>query len=120
MAIITSEAIIDAGSLGRLPIKPGAKLKMGNKTRTPVMGSNRVLGYTEKMESAPSITCTLSDSNAVDKTKLSNFVNETVVLNTNNGQSFVLTEAFVSNELELDTTEGDLEVVFMGTEMIPQ
>lgn len=120
MAIITSEATVDAGSLGRLPVKPGTKYNMGNKTRTAVLGSSGVLGYSEKRENAPSITCTLADSNAVDKVALANFANETVILLTNNGQAFTLTEAFVSNEIEVDTTEGDLEVIFMGTELIPQ
>ncbi|BBN59321.1 phage tail tube protein [Hydrogenovibrio marinus] len=120
MGIITSEALIDAGSLGRLPVKPGAKYKFGKKTRGAVFGNGGVLGHTEKNENVPTITCTLADSDAVDKDALGEFSNETVVLHTNNGQSFVLTGAWVSNDLEVDTNEGDLEVIFMGKKLVRQ
>ncbi len=117
--IITSRGFLDAGSAGRLPTKEGGTVKLGGVTREPVMGDEGVLGHTET-QIAPSIKVTLVDSSALDKEKLKNFAGETLVYSTNNGQQFVLTDAFVSNELELNVKDGTLDVEFYGTECIQQ
>ena len=120
MGVITSRATINAGSLGILSAKPGTTFHMGNAKKDPVMGDNGVLGHTEKFESAPNIKCTLVDMVTTDKTALKNFVDEAVLLETNNGQKFTLTDAWVGNELELNTEDGTLPVEFYGTELIEQ
>lgn len=119
MAIITSSSTIDAGSLGRLPTKEGAKLGFGGKKREAVMGDEGVLGYTEQITGAPYIKCTLADSTETDKQALLNFAGQTVVLMTNNGQKYSLENAFVGNAdaLELNTKDGTLEVEFYGTKL---
>lgn len=119
MGVITSRATINAGGLGILETKPGATYHMGNVKREPVMGDNGVLGYTEKHETAPNIKCTLVDTAKTDKEALSKFVDETIVLETNNGQKITLTSAWVGNELEINTEDGTLPVEFYGTELIP-
>jgi len=117
--IVTSRGFIDAGSIGRLPTKDGTSVNFGGMTREAVLGDEGVLGHTETPV-VPSIKTTLTDTTALDKTKLKNMVDETVVLSTNNGQQFVLTGAFVVNPLELNVKDGTLEVEFQGTECVQQ
>ena len=116
--IITSRGWIDAGSLGRLPTEKGATIIFGNLKREPVMGPEGVIGYTEEFEGAPSIKITVIDSTEVDKNKLKNFIGETLVYNTNNGQQFVLTGAWVGNPLELNVDDGKIAVEFYGTDLV--
>jgi hypothetical protein len=118
--IITSRAFVDAGNLGRLPVKEGATLNFGNLKKEAVMGDEGVLGHTEVFEGAPFIKVTLADSVASDKEKLIKFVSQNVLLTTNNGQQFTLTDAWVGNVLELNVKEGSMDVEFFGTELIPQ
>lgn len=118
MAIVTSRGFIDAGSLGRLPTKEGATVNMGNLKRTPVLGDEGPLGYTEEWEAAPSMKVTLVDTTEVDKKKIAKLAGETIVLTTNNGQQFTLTNAYTSNVLELNVKDGTLEVEFFGSEML--
>lgn len=118
--IITSRAFVDAGDLGRLPIKEGATINFGNLKKEPVMGDEGVLGHTEVFEGAPFIKVTLVDSVANDKTKLTKFVSQNILLTTNNGQQFTLTDAWVGNVLELNVKEGSLDVEFFGIELIEQ
>lgn len=120
MGVITSRATINAGSLGILPIKEGATINFGNLKKEPVMGDSGVLGHTEEYESAPFIKCTIVDSVESDKAALTKFVSQNVLLTTNNGQNFTLTDAWVGNVLELNVKEGSLEVEFYGTELIAQ
>ena len=120
MAIITSRGFVDAGSAGRLPTKEGGTIKFGNLKKEAVMGDEGVLGHTEEFSEAPSITVTCADSTALDKEKIKKIVNETIVLSTNNGQQFVLTNAWCSNELELNVKDGTMEIVFVGSELIQQ
>ena len=120
MGKITSRVTITAGSLGILSGMPGTTYNIGNAKKEPVMGDNGVLGYTEKLETAPNIKCTLADMVETDKTALASFVDGTVLLETNNGQKFTLTGAWVGNDLEINAGEGTLPVEFYGTELIPQ
>lgn len=116
--IITSRGFIDAGSVGRLPTKEGATLSFGGKSRQAVMGDEGFLGHSESLETPAGIKVTLADSTAVDKKKLQEFVDQTIVYTTNNGQQFSLTNAFVVNNLELNVKDGTLEVEFQGSELI--
>lgn len=117
--IVTSRGFIDAGSIGRLPTKEGATVNLGGLTREAVVGDEGVAGFTET-PAVPSIKATLIDTTALDKQKLKDIVDETIVLSTNNGQQFVLTGAFVVNPLELNVKDGSLEVEFQGTECVQQ
>ena len=118
MGKITSRVTINAGALGILAAKPGTTYHMGNAKKDPVMGDNGVLGHTEKFESAPNIKCTLVDMVETDKKALAKFVDETILLETNNGQQMTLTSAWVGNELEINTEDGTLPVEFYGIELI--
>ena len=118
MAVVTSRAFVDAGSLGRLPVKEGATINFGNLKKEAVVGDEGVLGYTEVFDGAPFIKVTLVDTVQNDKTKLMRFVSENVLLTTNNGQQFSLSDAWVGNVLELNVKDGTLDVEFFGTELI--
>ena len=120
MSVITSRGFLDAGDVGRLPTKEGGTVNFGNLKREPVMGDEGVLGHTEEYESAPFIKVTLVDSTALDKEKLQNFVSQNILYSTNNGQQFTLTDAWVGNPLELNVKEGQMDIEFYGTKLIPQ
>jgi len=116
--IITSRGWLDAGSLGRLPTEKGGQIGFGNMKRDAVIGGEGVIGFTEELEGAPYIKVTIIDSTEVDKQKLKNFMGETLVYNTNNGQQFVLTGAWVGNAIELNVDDGKIAIEFYGTELV--
>lgn len=116
---ITSRGFLDAGSLGRLPTKEGGTLNFGNLKREPVMGDSGVLGYSESFDSAPSIKVTIVHAATTDETAIGNFVGENLTLNLNSGKSYTLMDAWTSDALELSIKDGQLEVLFVGTELIP-
>ncbi|PJC85295.1 hypothetical protein CSW98_15825 [Vibrio sp. HA2012] len=117
---ITSRAVLNAGSLGRLPIKEGAEITFGNLKREPVMGDDGVLGHSESYESAPSIKCTIVHAQSTDEDAIRDFVDENITLETNSGKVFTLTDAWTGDPLSLTVKDGQLEVVFYGYEMISQ
>ncbi|BAS67625.1 phage tail tube protein [Bathymodiolus septemdierum thioautotrophic gill symbiont] len=118
MAIITSRGTLDIPSMGRLPTQKGITYGFGNPKREPVMGDSGLLGHTEEYTDSAMIKCKLSDTSALDKEKLQAVVDETVTLQVNNGQAFTLNNAFMADVVEVDTSSGDIEVTFYGSELI--
>ncbi|MEC4728998.1 phage tail tube protein [Shewanella sp. D64] len=116
----TSRGFLDAGSLGRLPTKEGGTVSFGGVTRTPVMGDAGVLGFSEEFAMAPSIKVTIMHAGTTDEDAIRNFVGENLTLNLNSGKSYTLMNAWVSEPLELAIKDGQLDVMFVGTELIPQ
>ncbi|MGL4225952.1 MAG: phage tail tube protein [Vibrio sp.] len=117
---ITSRAVLNAGSLGRLPIKEGAEIGFGNLKREAVMGDDGVLGHSESYEEAPSIKCTIIHAQTTDEDAIKAFVDESITLETNSGKIYTLTDAWVADPLSLNIKDGQLEVLFNGYELIPQ
>lgn len=117
---ITSRGFLDAGSLGRLPTKEGAVINFGSLKKEPVIGDSGVLGYSEEFENAPSIKATIVHAKTTDETAIENFAGENITLNTNSGKSYTLMNAWLGDGLELAIKDGQLEVLFYGTELIPQ
>ena len=117
---ITSRAVINAGSLGRLPIKEGAEIGFGNLKREPQVGDDGVLGYSESYEDAPSIKCTIIHAKDTDEKNIAEFVDGTITVETDSGKVYTLKEAWTVETLTLNTKDGQLEVLFNGVEMIPQ
>lgn len=115
---ITSRGFLDAGSLGRLPTKEGATINHGNLKREAVLGDEGVLGHTEEYESAPSIKVTIIHAKSTDEDKLKAFTGETLTYQTNSGKTYTLKDAWVVNALEISVKDGQLEVLFNGTELI--
>ncbi|KPU82605.1 hypothetical protein JI57_03855 [Psychromonas sp. PRT-SC03] len=120
MSKITSLGFLDAGSLGRLPTKEGATVNFGGVKRDAVMGDAGVLGHSEIYDSAPSIKVTIIHANSTDEAAIRNFTGENLTLNTNSGKSYTLMNAWVSEPLELSIKDGQLDIMFLGTELIPQ
>ncbi len=117
---LTSRAVLNAGSLGRLPIKEGAEINFGNLKREPVMGDDGPLGYQESYDGAPSIKATIVHATDTDEKAIGDFVDENITVETNTGRAYTLTEAYTSEPLTLAVKDGQLEVLFYGTELIPQ
>lgn len=117
---ITSRAVLNAGSLGRLPVKEGAEINFGNLKREPVMGDDGVLGHSEEYTDAPSIKCTIVHANSTDEDAIKAFVDESITLETNSGKVYTLTDAWTVDPLSLNVKDGQLEVLFNGYELIPQ
>lgn len=117
---ITSRGYLDAGSLGRLPTKEGATINFGNLKREAVLGDDGVLGYSETYDTAPSIKVTIVHAKDTDEDKLKNFVSENLTYQTNSGKTYTLMDAWTVDPLELTVKDGQLEVLFNGTELIPQ
>ncbi|MEL7290415.1 MAG: phage tail tube protein [Pseudomonadota bacterium] len=117
---ITSRGLLDAGSLGRLPTKSGATLKMGNPTREPQMGDEGVIGYTEEYDNAPGLTVTIAHVESTDEANLKDFAGENLTYHLNSGKVYTLVNAWVINSLELAVNDGELEVQFGCDEVIPQ
>ena len=116
---ITSRSFLDAGSLGRLPTKEGATIGFGNMKREAVMGDEGVLGHSEVYEGAPFIKVTIIHANNTDEEAIKAFVNENLTLQTNNGKTYTLMDAWTVDPLELTVKDGQLEVLFNGTALIP-
>lgn len=116
--IISSRGTIDVPSIGRLPTQHGITVNFGNVTRNPVMGDSGLLGHSEEFTEPAMIKAKLSDTKALDKAKLAKVVDETITLMLNNNQTYTLTQAFLANPLELDTSTGDIEVEFRGAELL--
>lgn len=117
---ITSRAVINAGSLGRLPIKEGAEIEMGNLKREAQMGDDGVLGYAESWDVPPSIKCTIIHAKDTDEKVIAEFVDETITVELDSGKVYTLKEAWTVDPLSLNTKEGQMEVLFNGVEMIQQ
>lgn len=115
---ITSRGFLDAGSLGRLPTKEGGTISFGGLKREPVMGDSGVLGYSESFDGAPGIKVTIVHAATTDEAALRNFVGENITLNLNSGKGYTLMNAWVSEQLELTIKDGQLDVMFNGTELI--
>lgn len=117
---ITSRGHLDAGSLGRLPTKEGGTINHGNLKREPVIGDDGVLGYSESFDSAPSIKVTIVHTIKTDEDALKEFTGENLTYTTNSGKTYTLVDAWTAEPLELSIKDGQLEVLFYGTELISQ
>ncbi|WP_295899008.1 phage tail tube protein [uncultured Vibrio sp.] len=117
---ITSRGVLNAGSLGRLPIKEGAEFGLGNMKRETIMGDDGVLGYSEQYTDAPFIKCTIIHAKDTDEKAIAEFVDEDITLEANSGRAYTLKGAWTVDPLTVAIKDGQLEVHFNGDELIPQ
>lgn len=115
---ITSRAVINAGSLSRLPIKEGAEINFGNLKREPVIGDDGPLGYSESYDSAPSVKVTIVHAKDTDEKAIAEFAGENLTIETNSGKTYTLKNAYTADPLSLNVKDGQLEVLFYGDELI--
>lgn len=86
------------GSL--LATMPGAKLNLGGNERTPVVGDNAVLGFTEAPVAAL-LTCEISLGEGSSLETLRKLKGATVTFECDTGQTYVMREAFTTKALEI-------------------
>ncbi|MDI3259696.1 MAG: phage tail tube protein [Sinobacteraceae bacterium] len=93
--------------------KHGAELDFGGVKRTPIIGSNGIHGYSEETV-APTVTCSVSHRADTSLEELANYVDETLVFETDSGHSYVLAGAFLSESPKLMEREGEVRLAFAG------
>jgi len=91
--------------------KRGATLDYGGVKRTPVIGSNQVNGYSEEIM-APTVHCTVSHNSDTSLEQFSNYVDETLLFETDSGHVYVLSQAFLTEPPKLSENEGDVSLSF--------
>lgn len=84
---------------------PGAKLNVGGFKRTPVIGANGVLGYSEEPVQAQ-VECEIAVSGQTKIMDIAKFKGETITFECDTGQTFVVKDAFLTEPPELTAGEG--------------
>lgn len=95
--------------------KNGAKLMLGNPTREGQVGDLGPEGYVEK-PTIPGIECTVFHKSDTPVEKLANYTDGTVIFEADTGVSYVLVEAWQSNQIELTAQDsgGEIPLKFEG------
>lgn len=94
-----------------LRTKPGAKFKPGGKTRTFESGHS-VYGFHEEV--VPSeLDCTIVHMSDTDVVEMSNLTEQTVKVETDTGQTYVMPQAATTEPCEL-SSGGDMTLKMMG------
>ena len=83
---------------------PGAKLRLGGVTRTPVIGDNGVFGYSEA-HVEPMLECSIALGKG-ESAKGLDFADETVTFEADTGQVWSLGNAFVVDSIEVNAKDG--------------
>lgn len=108
------KAYITAGSAGLLPTLPGAQLDLGGVERTPVVGDNRVLGFTEQPKPS-TLTCEISLGEGVSLEELRKMTDATITYECDSGQTYVVRSAFVTKTLSVTSgDQGKVALEFSG------
>jgi hypothetical protein len=81
--------------------------------RDGIAGQDGVHGYTE-MPVVPSIKGDMSIGNQLSLEALEEITDSTVQVQLANGNTYVLTQAWVTSAFDVDTVEGKVEVTFQG------
>lgn len=93
---------------------PGAKLDIGGKTRTPVIGGNSVLGYSEVIKPS-TLECEISLSQGTSLAAIAKITGATVTYEADTGQTYVIRNAFVTETLSVTAGDGGkVAVKFSG------
>lgn len=92
--------------------KEGAKLNLGGKERSPVVGHS-VYGFTEKVVPA-TVECTLAHTADTDLVALGALTGATVQFETDTGVTFVVANAFTTKTLELKGGDGEVTLEMNG------
>lgn len=93
-------------------VKEGAKLILGGKERTAVVGHS-VYGYGEKVVPG-SCEFTIAHTADLDLQELADMVGATVRFETDTGLSYLINNAFTTKPPELTGGEGDVAMEMMG------
>lgn len=110
MAQVFGRAFITVGGK-RYNTKEGASLKFGGVSREAVVGDAGVAGYQEKLE-APQVECTIIHTADISLKVIQDIKDATISFDTDNGKSFVMTEAFSGPAPEL--SRDGIKATFFG------
>ena len=91
------------GSL--LATMPGAKLDLGGRERSSVVGDNQVHGFAEKLKPA-ALECEISLGQGMSLAQLQKITGATVTYEADTGQIYVMRDAFVVDTLSVTAGEG--------------
>lgn len=86
------------------PTERGATLNPGGVNRTTKMAGRRVFYNEEPV--APTLQSTVLHTEELDLIEINNIRNATVLFESDNGQDYMLTGAFVTETAELNSGEG--------------
>jgi hypothetical protein len=95
-----------------LRTKEGATLDLGGKARTPVVG-HEVYGYAEKVQPAV-LEAKLAHTADTDLTDIKDWVDATLIFETDTGKQFIVANAFTTDTVKLSAGEGDIDLKMAG------
>ena len=107
---VTGRVFVSQGGK-RLASKEGAKLGFGTVERKAVTGDGGVLGYQEST-AVPYIECVIAHKGDTSLKELSDINNESVTFETDTGKTYVLRNAWIATQIELD--KGEVSLRFEG------
>lgn len=84
---------------------PGAKIDIGGKTRSTVLGANAVLGFSETPAPA-SVECEISIGPKTSLKKLRGITNATITFECDTGQTYVINGAWLEGTLVATSGDG--------------
>lgn len=97
--------------------KPGAKFKVGGKKREAVSGHS-VYGFAEEVVHSE-LDCTIAHMSDTDAVAISGYIEQTLKVETDTGQTYIVKNAWVSEPCEL-SSGGDMSLKMMGEPAIKQ
>ncbi len=95
----------------RFNTKEGASLKFGGVSREAVIGDGGVAGHQEKLE-APQVDCAIIHTADISLKEIQDIKDATISFDTDNGKSFVITNAFSGPVPEL--SRDGVKATFIG------
>lgn len=107
---ITGKAIIRVDG-EEWSTEDGAKLNPGGVTREAKVGGGKVRGFAEKTK-APELECSVYHTRNTDLTAINAINDATVVYESDTGDRYVLRNAFVTEQGELDAENNTINVKF--------
>lgn len=101
------------------PVKGKFKYSPLTSVKTGVAGADGPHGFNVKPK-MPSVKGTLTDLGRLSVSQLQSLQSSTLTLELVNGKTFILSQAFLEGDIEVDTDEGEYEVEFKGMSAIEQ
>ena len=98
MAYIKTDATL-------LATMPGAKLDIGGKTRDPVIGDNRIHGFSQKLKPSM-LECEISLSQGTSLAQLAKIDAATITYEADTGQTYVMRNAFLTEPPTVSAGDG--------------
>lgn len=92
---------------------PGAKINLGGEERTPVVGSNAVLGFSAKPKESM-VECQVSLGKGQKLEDFRKITDATLTAETDTGQMYVIAHAFLTEPPSLTDDQGKVDLKFAG------